>query len=279
MKKECIEEAKLDESPFVMNTIADKIYGQNYASLTPEEKILVLSWLCNLLLDTSEVRNKMRAEHEARSQGGSYSINRAANKTDKSHKVILSKGKSVKKRKRKNISNQNNKAQKKNKLHVLRPYKKIMPKVSSKKLGFKKEDMEINDTEWYVFQRYAEKFEAHYSKAMLAFMNGKGTDPGTFQDYVAGGGVTILDEVKKHDPFTNLNNFPTAEKNSVDLDKSPRNYNKSEHGVLSDYTNGTSVTIAFDNFLGKVVPHVENKSARKKLYDIRREFRKIRVSC
>ena len=80
----------------------------------------------------------MRAEHEARSQGGSYSINRAANKTDKSHKVILSKGKSVKKRKRKNISNQNNKAQKKNKLRVLRPYKKIMPKVSSKKLGFKK---------------------------------------------------------------------------------------------------------------------------------------------
>ena len=84
MKKECIEQAKVEESPFVMNTIADKIYGQNYASLTPEEKILLLSWLCNLLLDTSEVRNKMRAEQEARSQGGTYSINRAANKTDKS---------------------------------------------------------------------------------------------------------------------------------------------------------------------------------------------------
>ena len=82
-------------------------------------------------------------------------------------------------------------------------------------------------------------------------MNGKGKDPGTFQDYVAGGGVTILDEVKKHDPFTNLNNFPTVEKNSVNLDKSPKNFNENEHGVLGDYGNGTSVTIAFDKFLGK----------------------------
>ena len=63
-----------------------------------------------------------------------------------------------------------------------------MPKSVQKSL-VSKEDMEITIPNG-IFQRYAEKFEAQCSKAMLAFVNGR-EGSRTFQDYVAGGGVTI----------------------------------------------------------------------------------------
>ena len=49
-----INDSTLGESPFVMNKIADKIYQESYSALNAAEKILVLSWLCDTLLNSNK---------------------------------------------------------------------------------------------------------------------------------------------------------------------------------------------------------------------------------
>ena len=66
VSEEIINSYSLTESPFILNKLADKkIHDKSYRALSPAEKILVLSWLCDTLLNSSRVRDQMSEEHKS----------------------------------------------------------------------------------------------------------------------------------------------------------------------------------------------------------------------
>ena len=65
VSEEIINSYSLTESPFILNKLADKIHDKSYRALSPAEKILVLSWLCDTLLNSSRVRDQMSEERKS----------------------------------------------------------------------------------------------------------------------------------------------------------------------------------------------------------------------